>query len=316
MPLPSSNYPGGFGAGGVTIRNLPVLNTYSGDVYWVDSNGGGGSRGTFGRPCLTINEAIALCTANKGDIIMVKAGHVEAIANATALACNKAGVAIIGMGRGAMRPTLTFGTAATANIPVSAANVTFDNILFVANFADIASVFTLTTGPEFAVNNCEFRDTSSILNFLTIVTTTVAVVADGLVFTNNRVSSLGTTAATTMVKIVGTHDRVAINDNLYVGAVLNNTAALLAHAALVVTNLEMARNKVFRLNTDTATGGILITTTSTTNTGMVYENYIKCADAAGIILVTAGCKYGMFQNLVSGEADTSGFVLPALDTNA
>ena len=263
----------------------------------------------------TVLSAMNATVAGRGDTIFVLPGHTENIANATALVANKAGVSVIGLGYGTMRPTLTFITAATANIPVSAANVTFENVLFVANFADITSVFTVTTGPNLVVRNCEFRDTSSILNFLTIVTTTVSVVADGLTFVGNRLSILGTTAATTPIKIAGTHSRVQIMDNFIVKAVLNNTSCLLSHGALVVTNLEMARNRLFSANTDSATGGFLITTSSTTNTGMVYDNYVNGLDVAGAILVTAGSKYGMFNNLYDGDVDASGFVLPAIGIN-
>jgi hypothetical protein len=72
-----------------------------------------------------------------------------------------AGVAIIGLGAGSLRPTLTFTTATTANIPVTAANMSIQNFLFVANFADIASFFTATgtnTPTDFNVEGCEFKD--------------------------------------------------------------------------------------------------------------------------------------------------------------
>ena len=34
--MPYSNYPNGF-ANGLLVRNLPVLSSYAGNVYWVDS---------------------------------------------------------------------------------------------------------------------------------------------------------------------------------------------------------------------------------------------------------------------------------------
>ena len=311
-PMSHSNFSHGFG-GGLTVRGLPVINTYSGNVVWVDSGGSSNGAGTFQRPYTSLETAINAASA--GDTIYIKAGHAESIASATALNFDKAGLTIIGLGQGGRRPTFTFTTANTAKIPVSAANITIQNCLFVANFADVATAFLLTTAQDFAVINCEFRDTSSILNFVAIVTTTVSVVANGLVFSGNTVRLLGTTAATTPIKIAGTHDRVTINDNLFIEAAVANTSAVLAHGALVVTNLEMSRNKVFRLG-DTASGAALITTSSTTNTGMVCDNYVKVTDAAGILLVTAGSIYGMFNNLVSGAADTSGFVLPAIDTDS
>lgn len=263
----------------------------------------------------TIALAAAACVASRGDVIMLAPGHTESISSATALTLSIAGISILGLGTGSLRPVITLDTAATATINVSAANITFKNVIFVANFADIASVFTLTTAPEFAVIGCEFRDTTSILNFLTIITTTVSVNSDGLVFNQNRLAILGTTAATTPIKVANTLSRITINDNFIVKAALNNTSCVLAHGALVVTNLEMSRNKIFSSLTDSATGGILITTSSTTNTGMVSDNYIKALDVAAAILVTAGSIYGMTNNLYNGDADSSGFVLPVIGVN-
>lgn len=264
----------------------------------------------------SVQLAKAACVASRGDIILVAPGHTETISNATTLTLDKAGVTIIGLGTGSLRPTFTLDTANTANIPVTAANNKIRNCIFIANFLNIASCFTNNAGPAFDVSDCEFRDTSSVLNFLTIITTTVTVNADGLVFNRNRLIITGITAATTPIKIAGTIDRVTINDNFVTKAVLNNTSCLLAHGALVVTNLEMARNRIFSANTDSATGGFLITTSATTNTGMVYDNYVQGLDVAAAILVTAGSKYGMFNNLYDGDADASGFVLPAIGTDA
>ena len=309
-----SNYPNGF-MDGLTVRGMPVLNSYSGQVRWVDSAGAANGAGTFQRPYATIDQAINHSSASKGDMIVVKAGHAETLTTAAQLVADVAGVSIVGLGAGSNRPTLTFGAAA-ANIPVSAANVTFSNILFKANFADVASFITIAAAPEFVVENCEFRDTSAILNALTCITTTVTVNADGLVFTNNKVYSAGTTAATTMIVIAGTMSRCTINDNLYIGAVLNNTAALLEHGALNVTNLEMARNKVYRPNTDTASGAVLIKTTATVNTGIVYDNLVGCLDGAGVILLTVGSDYAPINNYVTGEVNKSGWLIPAAGTDA
>ena len=307
-----AQYPNGF-TSGVTVRGFPILNTYSGNIWWVDSNGAQTGDGKFNRPFATIDTAINHAAAD--DIILVKSGHAETITTAAQLVPDVAGVSIIGLGYGTRRPTLTFGAAA-ANIPVSAANVSFQNILFKANFADVVSFITIAAAAEFSVRNCEFRDTSSILNALTCVTTTVTVNADGFEFIGNKVYSLGTTAATTMIVIAGTMSRCTINDNLYIGAVLNNTAALLEHGALNVTNLEMARNRVSRPNTDTATGAMLIKTAATANTGIVYNNYVGCLDVAGVILLTAGSDYSPIENYVTGEVDKSGWLIPAAGTDA
>ena len=319
MPVNSfSHYPHGF-SHGVAIRGVPIVSTRVGNVFYVNSNTGnnsGAADGSITKPFASLEYAKSRCTANNGDTVFAMPGHAETIANATTLVGDKADIAFVGLGTGSRRPTLTFTTATTANIPVSAANVTFHNFLFVANFADVASFITIAAAPEFCVEHCEFRDTSSVLNALTCVTTTVTVNADGFTFTHNRILSLGTTAATTAIVVAGTMSRLSINDNWYVGAALSNTAALLEHGALNVTALEMARNKVYRPTTDTATGAILIKTTATANTGMAYDNYVGCLDAAGIILFTSGSDYAPINNLVTGAVNASGFLLPAADTDA
>ena len=49
----TSSY-GGFGDG-IVLRGMPLLTLYPGNVYWVDENGGGGSKGTFSHPVASID---------------------------------------------------------------------------------------------------------------------------------------------------------------------------------------------------------------------------------------------------------------------
>lgn len=303
--------------GGVPVTTGSNVPMTTGNTWFVSSTTG--SNGNSGKKpsqaFATLANAITNATASNDDLIILMSGHAETISSSTALTLSKAGVTIVGLGSGSRRPTFTLSTATTARINVTASNVVIRNCLFVANYADIATCFLNNAGAEMQIVGCEFRDTSSVLNFLAIVTTTVSVNADGLTFNNNRVTGAGTTAATTPIKVAGTISRLIIQDNYINLAVLNNTSAVLAHGALVVSGLDMARNKVFRPNTDTATGGILVTTSATTNTGMVYDNYVQHADVAAAILVTAGCNYGMMNNLSDGDADASGFVLPPIGVN-
>lgn len=318
-----SSFPNGFNYG-VTINGVPLQQAYPGKVFWVNNStvlaeggvaGSDANKGTYRQPFSTIQKAIDSCTAARGDVIMVMPGHAETV-SATNFALNKAGVAIVGLGRGSNRPTLTFGAAA-ATVTVSAANCSVANILHVGGFADTAVCYTLTTAKDFCLESCEFRDASSILNLVKVIdTNTTANAADGLTVVNNRVYSLATTAGTTMINIDGTMDRLTVMDNFYCGAVLNNTAALIEHNAVNATNVQVGRNKIYRPNTDTATGAIVVKTTATVNTGMVHENFVGCLDAAGIILFTSGSDYAPIQNFVTGAVNASGFLLPAADTDA
>lgn len=322
--MPSSSFPGGFPYG-VTIRGLPILQAQPGQVFWVGNGstllpgcvgGANGNPGTYEKPFATLDYAISRCSANTGDIILVKPGHAETIADAATLAFDVAGVSVVGLGVGSNRPTLTFSTAATANIPVTAANFSIQNFLFVANFADIASVFTATTTStptDFDVENCSFRDTSSILNFMTIITgNATANSMNGLRFANNRISSLGTTAATTAIKLSSATDRVAILGNYGNWAVLNDTAAMLAGGANNITNLDFGNNILNRPNTS-STGGSFISSSSTACTGHCYNNMLWQLDNSAGIWIATGTKLAFSQNFspITGAADKSGLINPA-----
>lgn len=324
-----SNYPNGF-ANGITIRGLPIAQVHPGKVFFannssvfapIDNAVAGAdtpSSGTFASPFASINYAKSQCTAGRGDIIYLMPGHAETIADATDLASDVAGIAVIGLGQGSLRPTLTLSDAAS-NIPITAANVSFSNILFVADDADVVAVFTATgtaTPTDFTVENCEFRDPTSILNFLKIVQgNATANSMNGLYVSGNRVHSLGTTAATTMIGILEDADFVTIKDNWYIAAALADTPCLMTMATFNLLALEVSNNKVYRWSA-AASGGILIEGSTTASTGLVSDNQASCSDPGSILLITTGSKLGFVNNLVTGAADLSGFVLPAIDADS
>ena len=155
--MPQSNFPNGF-ANGITIRGVPLLTAHPGQVFWVDSStGSNGNKGTFDRPFSTIDYAVGRCTANKGDIIMVKPGHTETVTAAAGLVLDVAGIAIVGLGSGSNRPTVNFTTATTADMDVDAANVTIYNMLFTGGIDALAGPIDVNAA-DFSFINCETRD--------------------------------------------------------------------------------------------------------------------------------------------------------------
>jgi hypothetical protein len=187
-----NNYPNGVGAN-LTIREIPIHVAFPGRVFWVyngtalqasQRGGSNGNKGTLPVALLDRRLRSDPDHRRRGDIIMVKPGHTETISDATSFAMSTSGVAIVGLGTGSLRPTFTLDTANTATIPVSAANCAVKNCIFTANFLSIAACFTVDSAKNFAVEDCYFVDTSSVLNFLNIVKTTGgANTADGLTFT-------------------------------------------------------------------------------------------------------------------------------------
>jgi hypothetical protein len=321
--MPLSNFPNGF-ANGVVVRGVPLQQTHTGQVFWVGNGtaalggargGSNGNNGSFIAPFSTLDYAIDQCVANRGDIIFIKPGHAETVSSAGAIALDKADVAIIGLGSGSNRPTFTLDTATTATISVSAANVSIQNCIFSANFADIVSVFTLTTAKYFALEGCRIQATATNMNFLWVVdTSTTDNAADGLLVSNCAWIEPDT-ATRSFLKADATQDDVVVLDSFFSLGVNNNKPAICeAATGKIMTNFRIGRCRVYRLNTDTATGGILYHTDGTTSTGMFFDNRVQHADTAAEILTTASNSIGTFENRASGVVGASGYLLPAADS--
>lgn len=311
-----TNFPNGISSFGMPVVGSGAIPATNGNYFFVSSvTGSAGNDGTnMSTPYSTIVVALTQCVAANNDVIVALPGHVETLTSATTLALSKSGVTIQGIGNGAFRPTITLGTANTTTIAVSAANISIDNVVFVANFLSIAACFTLTTAKWFKVTNCEFRDTSTVLNFLNIITVGAgANLTDGLTFNGNVVNNLGVTSNNTTLNIGGTIDRLSTNWNRLNWAVQNDKPCLMDVTTGILTQLDCGYNKAYRPNTTTA-GGSLIKLGGVTSTGWVYYNFVQTLTTATDLLFTTTVGLSAFENYVTGAVGASGFIIPARDS--
>lgn len=299
--------------GGVPIQSDGTLPLTNGNYVFVSSvTGNSGYAGSIGSPLATVSAAITSAGAN--GIIVCLPGHAETISSATTLAISTAGIAVIGLGQGITRPTFTFSTANTATIAISAANVTWSNCIFAANFLSIAAAFTLSTARNFTLVNNLFLDTSSILDFLNIVKSTGAAnTIDGIMASGNQWASLGTTSVNSFLLTANTIDRAILMQNAIVQATTVDAAILITATAGILTNLNCAYNKGYRNNTTTANGS-LINVGGTTSTGFVNNNYVQTLTTSADALFTTSVGLSAFNNYVTGVKGASGFIIPAVDS--
>lgn len=263
----------------------------------------------------TLDSAIGACTADRGDLILILPGHTETVSSATALAPDIAGITIVGLGRGTLRPTFTLDTATTATVAVGAANITIKNCLFVANFANIVSAFTLANAPGFTLEDVECRDTSAILNFLNIIdTNAISNNADDLTLTRVKRLGAGATPGTTIIKMDGTNKRLRVKDCYF--AHLNvDDGGLFMPIALgkVVTDMEVDGCIFNFVGVLSTSAGVLITTDGTTNSGYIVRSFVKHLDATSEIMVTANSGFIYMDLKASAVADKQGYLVPAAD---
>ena len=262
------------------VRNQPggvftVLDQHltTGNVWFVDSGSGtGGDTAGFGQspdsPFLTIDFAVGQCTANNGDVIIVMPGHAETVSAAAGLALDVAGIKVIGIGDGADQPTVTLDTANTADVDVDAANITVENINFVANFADIAAAIDVNAD-DFTLRRCRFTSAATDMNAKIWVQDAAAGASDRI--TIEDCYCLDKDAANThFVNFAGTGDGHVVRRNV----LLVDAGTFAIGGAGVITNCLIADNVVNNA-ANTVDGCINLAATAT---GCVVRNL--CAGAA------------------------------------
>jgi hypothetical protein len=285
--------------GGQTI--IQNLDEHPGAVYFVDSATGSDATGNGlgpDTPLATLAKAVALCTAAKGDTIYLMPGHAEKISTATALDLNVAGIRVIGLGHGALKPTLTLDTANTSTVTISAKNVLVRNVRFVANFLNIAAMITVTgTGPR--IEKCELLDTSSILNAL--IGISIADAMTDLLIEDCRIWGTAT-GNTHAIKALGTMDNAIIRRNSIMGT---HTTASLAATVSASKLVEISDNRMH--NADSSNG--LCVSLHASTTGMIVGNRLHALKQTVTPLVAAGAV--LSDNLTLDVVNKSGLLKPA-----
>ena len=133
----------------------------AGKAFFVQSTATTAAATNSGRtpsmPLTTLALAVAKCTASAGDVIYVLPGHTESVSATALLSIDKAGVAIIGIGSGSLRPTITLATSVDATVSIDAASVLIKNLVFTCS-KDIVKVVLDVNKADCTIEDCEFRE--------------------------------------------------------------------------------------------------------------------------------------------------------------
>ena len=172
----------------------------------------------------TIDDAVGACDANAGDIILVMPGHTETVTAAGGLSLDVAGITIVGLGTGSLRPTVNFTTVVGADMNVDAANITIKNILFTGGKDALTGPIDINAA-DCKLIDIETRDvTGQATDFIVTDANADRLLIDGWV--HRGASAAG---ADTAISIVGGDDITIKNFNIYgnfaVAAIENVTTA-------------------------------------------------------------------------------------------
>jgi len=290
----SSSY-GSF-ADGIVIRGMPLLTMYPGNVYWVDSNGGGGSKGTFSSPVATLSAAHALVTTDNGDIIAVKPGHAES--PTTTVDFSKSGFAIIGMGYGDNRPTITNAQAAATEDVLDFAGD--DVIVYNLKYAEGAPAATALTvfnvsGDNFHIENCYIELGAKTLTFLSHDTTAKV----GLTVVNNTI--VGTAAGPDSgIRFEQAHSRAFISGNRWL---MGAAAGIDTGIVIFASGAGVDHLLVGDYCSGLADGNVYTLQTNTSQEGLVADLRVRGADMTDHLGLTPATGLA-FQNCYLSEPGT------------
>jgi hypothetical protein len=293
MPLTNFQY-------GVSSFGMPVIGSgpifTTGNVFFVSSTTPGASTGNDGlspqTPLSTIVAALAKCVANNGDTIIVEPGHVETVTSAAQILMSTSGVSIIGIGRGANRPTVNFTTSVNASLRVTAANCYIENVLFIGVVDALVSPIDIRAA-DFTLRNCETRDTPSTAQATDFILTTAA--ATRLSILNHRHDGDTAAGANSFLAIVG-GDRIVV-DGLIADGNFNN--ALIEIRTTAATDLEV-RNCMFRTRIGTQAKDIFLKDTITGSTGLIGPSLYMflSTNTANITEAITGATFVLFDDIL------------------
>ena len=279
----------------------------TGSKFWVHA-GTGTDGAAYGQnpdtPCATTDYANGLCTASKGDRIYVMPGHAEAITAATSCVLDIAGVQVIGLGTGALRPLLTFTTAAAATISITAPNVHVENIQCLSAFTNgITAGFTVgALADGLRLKNIRMEESLNTQEFL--IGVSIAAACHDVGIEGFRFYGIDGGTDSSAIFFAGASNYSYVKDFFIVG---DFSGAIID--ALTAKSLYMEIGPGVGTNIDTSAG--LTVSVKSDSTGWGHDMRL-----CGILdtVAPAGAAFSWSEVYVTNALGVQGILKPAADT--
>lgn len=291
------------------VQGLQGIAPVTGEVFYVAKDGIQArtwlqARVPESRIFLTIDAAIGSCVADRGDIIYVCPGHTETIAAAGGITADVAGVSIIGLGNGNLRPTITWSETAST-FAISADDVLVKNIITTISKDEVVKLFYIT-GSGVTLDAVDFVPYASGQARQFVLTTNAA---DQLTIKNcNHRQTAAAGAAQVWIQLVGTDNTRILNNSIWITAYAN-TGSICISGSTAVVECEIAGNRIAWLGA-TITSVINLVTTST---GIITDNRVFGGSAVLQAAIITGDACYVAENYCANTAAASGIICPAVD---
>jgi hypothetical protein len=244
------------------------IEQHPGNVWFADSGHAAASDSAgFGQspdsPVATADYGVGLASASNGDVLYLMPGHNEAITAATSLVVDKIGLQIIGLGRGANRPTFDFDDTA-GSIEMDAASTRLSNVIL--NCSTASTVVAVNVDAhDVEIDNCFFTWETTGDEFITCID----IDAFDRAHIHDNVFDVeeGAGTATECIRLDDAND-VIIKDNIFRGTW---TGAVIANEGALCARLLIENNVIYNSDTSVYCG---IDFGSLSSTGIARHNAV------------------------------------------
>lgn len=271
---------------GVPIMGGVTVPPSTGKFLFVHSVTGSASNNGLDKdhPMATLAQALALCTASKGDVVLLMPGHAETV---SVTITPIAGVSIIGLGVGRNRAVFTASTGAINTFTMSADDVLLRNFVIVGAASGNTGLITISGNNQSYIE----MELQGGVTPTTLVTATAG--GNNCVWQNCRIRSAAGTAIIWTATATGIcADWLMLNNYVHGSSVRDIDTAVIAcskksFTGLIVQGMTIigvvTNNSVFDFNSSTgAVDGIL----SDCRMGWVADGtFANIIDAGGMLSV-------------------------------
>ncbi len=276
-----------------------------GKEFYVDSvNGAATNDGlSWSTPLLTLDAAIAKCTADVGDVIYLAPLHAETEATAaTSIAdIDVSGVQVIGIGNGSNIPTFTIEEDDSL-FTMSATNCRLSNVLIISGVADLAVGLNMTAAADGSVvDNCIFRD--GAVDEELVIGINVVANCDNIRLIDNVFSTVPSGGCANAIVLAGGSDNSIISGNIAYGTYSAGTFLATAAASI---NLTLIDNIFVNV-------GAIAVDLHTSTTGVVRKNYLGGTTTIAATFTDHDAMW-CSENYVTGAVERSGLLDPGADS--
>ena len=294
-PLFSRKSPGG-------PFTVAGIDAFPGDVWFVDSAAtAAGITTSHGytpeMPFATLSYAMSCDLVGSGDVVVVMPSHAETVSGAGTITMDIAGVKVIGLAWGGLRPTFTF-SAAAATWLITAASCYVENVLCtVSGVTDVAAGITVTAA-DVTLKGIEAREGGATAQFVDFIVLGAGSARSKIV--DFKFNGAAGDASVQAISVTSAVADVRIENAWIYGT--HTGGSIVTSAA----NTNMLINGAYMYNLSAAQDGGIVLNAGTT--GLIINTYTFGAshDANGFNLSTVAAGAAVFNAQVVNLAGERG----------